>query len=151
MGKGGIFKFSLFAALGALAGYASYMASKDEFSDDTKDKFDKVLNKIKGVGTDIQRTYTAIGDKDSFKSSTKTLGNSTLKLAEKAGDLVKAASTDMYKHAAKYVKSTINKMTDADNSGEYDDLDASYMKKGKSKAKKSPKKLFGKKRSTKKK
>lgn len=144
MGKGGFLKFTLFSALGAIAGYASYMASKDEFSDETKDRYGKVLNRIKNVGTDIKRTYTSIGDKEEFKSSTRNLSDSTMKLAEKTGDLVKSASSDMYKKAKNYIKTAVENMQDDDSAYDYDDLDSSY------KTKKSTKKTSAKKKVVKK-
>ena len=98
MGKKGL-TFTVFAALGAITGYATYMASKDKFSDETKDKYDVFLNKAKNVGTDIQRTYTSIGDKDQFTTSSKNLTESAKKLADKTGDLVISATSDMYKLA----------------------------------------------------
>lgn len=107
MGKGKGLTFTLFAVLGALSGYASYMASKDEFSDETKSKYDNFLNKAKNVGTDIQRTYTSIGDKREFTNNTKNLSESAKKLASKAGDLVMSATVDMYNHAKNQVAETI--------------------------------------------
>lgn len=138
MGKGGFLKFAALTALGAIAGYATYMASKDEFSDETKDRYGKVLNKIKNVGTDIKRTYTAVGDKDSFKTATSNLGNSAMKLAEKTGDLMLSASSDMYKKAKVYIKDAYNKMSEDEAS--YDDLDDSTAKPKKTIKKKPAKK-----------
>lgn len=107
MGKGKGLSFTLFAVLGALTGYASYMARKDEFSDETKNKYDIFLNKAKNVGTDIQRTYTSIGDKREFTHNTKNLSESAKKLASKAGDLVMSATVDMYNHAKSQVAETL--------------------------------------------
>ena len=108
MGKGKGLTFTVFATLGALVGYASYMASKNEFSEETKDKYDSFLNKAKNVGTDIKRTYTSIGDKSKFTSNTKNLGESTKKLATKASDLVISATSDMYNNVKSYVSEAIN-------------------------------------------
>ena len=108
MGKGKGLAFTVFAALGALVGYASYMASKDEFSEETKDKYDNFINKAKNVGTDIQRTYTSIGDKQKFTISTKNLGESAKKLASKAPGLVASATGDMYRRAKEQVGEVIN-------------------------------------------
>lgn len=99
MGKGKGLTFTLFAALGAMVGYASYMARENEFSEETKDKYDVFLNKAKNVGSDLQRTYTTIGDKKKFTESTKDLSESAKKLASKASDLVLSATSDMYKNA----------------------------------------------------
>lgn len=107
MGKGKGLTFTLFAVLGAVTGYATYMARKDEFSEETKDKYDVFLNKAKNVGTDIQRTYTSIGDKKQFTNSTKNLSESAKKLASKAGDLVMSATADIYNHARSHVTETI--------------------------------------------
>ena len=149
MGKGKGLTFTIFAALGALAGYATYMASKDEFSDETKDRYDKVVNKVKNVGTDLKRTYTSIGDKESFNTSTKNLGNSAMKLVEKAGNLVASASSDMYKFASSQISKAIEQScttSDDDINGSNDDLDVNYVstkggkkKKSKSTTKKSTK------------
>ena len=98
------FAFTVFAILGALTGYATYIASKDGFSEETIDKYDTVLNKAKNVGTDIKRTYTSIGDKTRFESNTMNLGKSVKKLATDAGELVISATGDMYKHDKKDVK-----------------------------------------------
>lgn len=107
MGKGKGLTFTLFAVLGALSGYASYMARKDEFSDETKNKYDNFLNKAKNVGTDLQRTYTSIGDKKEFTNNTKNLSESAKKLASKAGDLVMSATVDMYNHVKSQVAESI--------------------------------------------
>ena len=107
MGKGKGITFTLFAVLGAITGYATYMARKDEFSEETKYKYDVFLNKAKNVGTDIQRTYTSIGDKRQFTNSTKNLSESAKKLASKAGDLVLSATADIYNHAKSHVSETI--------------------------------------------
>lgn len=102
------FTFTIFAILGALTGYATYIASKNGFSEETIDKYDTVLNKAKNVGTDIKRTYTSIGDKERFESNTVNLGKNVKKLASDAGNLVISATGDMYEHAKKDVKKTIN-------------------------------------------
>lgn len=107
MGKGKGLTFTLFAVLGALSGYASYMARKDEFSDETKNKYDNFVNKAKNVVTDIQRTYTSIGDKKEFTNNTKNLSESAKKLASKAGDLVMSATVDMYNQAKTQVAETL--------------------------------------------
>lgn len=107
MGKGKGLTFTLFAVLGALSGYASYMARKDEFSDETKNKYDNFVNKAKNVVTDIQRTYTSIGDKREFTNNTKNLSESAKKLASKAGDLVMSATVDMYNQAKTQVAETL--------------------------------------------
>lgn len=108
MGKGKGFTFTLFAVLGALTGYATYMARKDEFSEETKDNYDNFLNKAKNVGVDIQRTYTSIGDKKQFTNNTKSLTESAKKLASKAGDLVVSATSDIYKHAKSHVSEVVD-------------------------------------------
>lgn len=123
MGKGKGLTFTLFAVLGAITGYASYMARKDEFSDETKSKYDVFLNKAKNVGTDIQRTYTSIGDKRQFTNNTKNLSESAMKLASKAGDLVVSATTDIYNHAKSQVAETIE---NAKN--DFNDFNANYKK-----------------------
>ena len=113
MGKGKGLTFTIFATLGALVGYASYMASKNEFSEETINRYDTFLNKAKNVGTDIQRTYTSIGDKQKFTANTKNLGESAKKLAGRATDLVASASGDMFRHAREQVGEVI---TNAKNS-----------------------------------
>ena len=112
MAKNKGFIFTLFAALGALTGYATYMANKDEFSEETKDKYGNVLNKVRNVGNDIQRTYTAIGDKNEFSSNTKKLGNSAKLLATETGNLVASATSDIYKSAKKNVTKVVKSMND---------------------------------------
>ena len=120
MGKGKGFTFTLFAALGAIAGYASYMAKKDQFSDETKSKYDNFLNKAKNVGTDLQRAYTSIGDKRQFTNSTKNLSESAKKLASKAGDLVLSATADIYNYAKNQVSETLeNAKNDFDEYNQY--------------------------------
>lgn len=111
MGKGKGLTFTLFAALGAFVGYASYMAKQNEFSEDTKDKYDTFISKAKNVGTDLKRTYTSIGDKSKFTASTKNLSESTKKLASKATDLVVSATNDMYNNVKSYVSEAINNAT----------------------------------------
>lgn len=123
MGKGKGITFTIFAVLGAITGYASYMAKKDEFSEETKDKYNSFLNKAKNVGTDIQRTYTSIGDKNEFTNNTKNLSISAKKLANKAGDLVLSATADIYRHAKSQVSETIE---NAKN--DFDDLSISKIK-----------------------
>lgn len=107
MSKGKGLTFTIFAALGALAGYATYMASKNEFSDDTMDKYDTMVNKAKHVGNDLKRTYTSIGDKSEFEENTKNLGKNAKKLAYDAGNLVKSATSDIYEHAKGNVKKSM--------------------------------------------
>lgn len=102
------FAFTVFAILGALTGYATYIASKNGFSEETIDKYDTVLNKAKNVGTDLKRTYTSIGDKDKFESSSMNLGKSVKKLASDASELVISATGDMYEHAKKDMQKTID-------------------------------------------
>ena len=130
MGKSKGLAFTVFAVLGALTGYASYMARRDEFSGETKDKYDMFLNKAKNVGTDIQRTYTSIGDKNQFTNNTKNLSNSAKKLAMKAGDLVISATTDMYNHAMNQVSETIeNVKKDFDSANAISKVKVSNTKK----------------------
>lgn len=105
--------FTVFAAIGALTGYATYMANKDEFSSDTKDKYDSFLDKAKNVGSDIQRTYTSIGDKSEFTSSTKSLSENAKDLATNAGNLVASATTDMYNSAKKNVAKAVKSFNEA--------------------------------------
>lgn len=102
------FAFTVFAILGALTGYATYIASKNGFSEETIDKYDTVLNKAKNVGTDLKRTYTSIGDKDKFESSSMNLGKSVKKLASDASELVISVTGDMYEHAKKDMQKTID-------------------------------------------
>lgn len=108
MGKGKGLTFTMFAALGALVGYASYMAKQNEFSEDTKDKYDTFISKAKNVGTDLKRTYTSIGDKSKFTASTKNLSESAKKLANKATELVVSATNDMYNNVKSYVGEAIS-------------------------------------------
>lgn len=129
MSKGKGLTFTVFAILGAVAGYATYMASKNEFSDETKENYDKVVNKFKNVSTDIKRTYTAIGDKTAFKKSTKDLGVSTKKLAKKASGLVASASSDMYKFAKEKIKNAVNNSNNDDKNNNYDDIDNGFSSK----------------------
>ena len=129
MGKGKLFTFGMFAALGAIAGYTTYMINKNEFSDDTKNEYDKVLNKIKNVGTDIKRTYTSIGDKDEFTNNSKNLGSSTMKLFKTTRNLVASATSDMYNNAKEKIKSASKNVKSDDSS--YDDLDDAYIQKKK--------------------
>lgn len=114
MGKGRGLTFTLFAVLGAMVGYASYMAKENEFSEETKDKYDMFLNKAKNVGNDIQRTYTTIGDKKQFTNSTKNLTESAKKLASKASDLVISATNDMYQSARAKVSNAIENVSSSD-------------------------------------
>ncbi|MBQ2205106.1 MAG: hypothetical protein II411_04365 [Lachnospiraceae bacterium] len=133
MGRRKGLSFTLFAALTALTGYAAYMAKKDEFSDETKDRYDSVVDKIKNVGTDIKRTYTSIGDKKEFTASTKYLSESAKNLAKNTGNLVVSASSDMFKFAKNSVRQAVDNFSDDDSVGDYDDLDESYVKKSKPK------------------
>ena len=108
MGKGKGLTFTVFAALGAIAGYATYMARKDEFSDETKDTYEVFINKARNVGTDIKRTYTSIGNKKQFTNNTKNLKESATKLASEVGTLVKSATSDIYQHAKSQVSEKID-------------------------------------------
>ena len=83
--------FPLFAALGALTGYAGYMANKNEFSNETKNKYDTVVDKVKDVGEDVKRTYISLGDKEKFATNSKRLSTSAKKAAKSAGELIKSA------------------------------------------------------------
>ena len=104
--------FPFFAALGALTGYAGYMANKNEFSDETKNKYDAVLNKVKDVGEDVKRTYISLGDKDKFEASTKRLSSSAKRAAKSAGELMKSAGKDIYEKAKKSVAKAVDSMSD---------------------------------------
>lgn len=115
--------FTLLVALGAIAGYTAYVASQDGFSDDTKESCDEMFKNAKNVGNDIERTYTSIGNKKKFTKNSKTLGNSTMKLAEKTGGLVASASNDMYKFTKKQISSFVNHFKDDDELGNFDDLE----------------------------
>ena len=84
------------------------MAKRNEFSEDTKDKYDTFISKAKNVGTDLQRTYTSIGDKSKFTANTKNLSESAKKLANKATDLVVSATNDMYNNVKSYVSEAIS-------------------------------------------
>lgn len=108
MGKGKGLTFTVFAALGAIAGYATYMARKDEFSDETKDTYEVFINKARNVGTDIKRTYTSIGNKKQFTNNTKNLKESATKLASEVGTLFKSATSDIYQHAKSQVSEKID-------------------------------------------
>lgn len=148
MGKGKGLTFTVFAALGAFVGYASYMARKNEFSEETKDKYDNFLNKAKNVGTDIKRTYTSIGDKSKFTSNTKNLSESTKKLANKATDLVVSAANDMYQNVKSRVSETLS---GAMNDFDFDDLTKKKVVKKVKSVKKTPKKTTKSTKTTKKK
>ena len=148
MGKGKGLTFTVFAALGAFVGYASYMARKNEFSEETKDKYDNFLNKAKNVGTDIKRTYTSIGDKSKFTSNTKNLSESTKKLANKATDLVVSAANDMYQNVKSRVSETLS---GAMNDFDFDDLTKKKVIKKVKSVKKTPKKTTKSTKTTKKK
>ena len=148
MGKGKGLTFTMFAALGAFVGYASYMARKNEFSEETKDKYDNFLNKAKNVGTDIKRTYTSIGDKSKFTSNTKNLSESTKKLANKATDLVVSAANDMYQNVKSRVSETLS---GAMNDFDFDDLTKKKVVKKVKSVKKTPKKTTKSSKTTKKK
>lgn len=105
--------FPLFAALGALTGYAGYMANKNEFSNETKDKYDAVVNKVKDIGEDVKRTYISLGDKEKFEASTKRLSSTAKRAAKSAGELMKSAGKDMYEKAKKSVAKAVDSMSDA--------------------------------------
>ena len=137
MGKGKGLTFTMFAALGAFVGYASYMARKNEFSEETKDKYDNFLNKARNVGTDIKRTYTSIGDKSKFTSNTKNLSESAKKLANKATDLVVSMTNDVYQN----VKSRVGEaISGAMSDFEFDDLSKKRVVNKVKSVKKTPKK-----------
>ncbi len=108
MGKGKGLLFSLFAALGAITGYAGYMANQDEFSEETKNNYNTVIKKFKNVGNDVKRTYISIGNKKSFAASSKSLGENAKKAAINTGELVKSASIDMYNNAKKNVLNAVD-------------------------------------------
>lgn len=107
MSKGKGLTFTVFAILGALTGYATYMARKNEFSNETVDKYGAMLNKAKHVGVDLKRAYTSIGDEKGFIENTNNLKKNAQKLAENAGSLVKSATNDMYKYAKSNVEKSL--------------------------------------------
>lgn len=109
---------TIIAAIGAFTGYANYMAKKDEFSDETKDKYDAFLGHFKDVGEDVKRTYISIGNKKAFAASTKKLTKSAEKAAIGTSELVKSMSTDMYNHA----KTSILKAVDSFSNDDQKDI-----------------------------
>lgn len=83
-------------ALSSIAYAINYLAKNDEFSEDTIEKYNHLVKNVKAVGNDVKRTYTYIGDKKNFDSSTKSLGKNVKKLYDNGVSLVKVASNDMY-------------------------------------------------------
>ena len=113
------FSFLLLTTLGALGYVVHKIIKEDEFSDDTKNNYEKVIDDVKNVGNSIQRTYTSIGDKKAFTKSTEALSKNAKNLASKTGTLVKGASKEVYNYVKDKLNSKINKNIDE----EYDDND----------------------------
>ena len=83
-------------ALGTMAYAVNYLAKNEEFSEDTIEKYNHLIKNMKALGADVKRTYTSIGDKASFKSSTTSLSKNAKKMSDNGISLVKTASSDMY-------------------------------------------------------
>ena len=83
-------------ALGTMAYAVNYLAKNEEFSEDTIEKYNHLIKNVKAVGSDVKRTYTSIGDKAGFKSSTTSLSKNAKKMYDNGISLVKTASNDMY-------------------------------------------------------
>ena len=83
-------------ALGTMAYAVNYLAKNEEFSEDTIEKYNHLIKNVKAVGSDVKRTYTSIGDKAGFKSSTTSLSKNAKKMYDNGISLVKTASSDMY-------------------------------------------------------
>ena len=83
-------------AISSIAYAVNYLVKNDEFSEDTIDKYNHLVKNMKAVGNDVKRTYTSIGDKKNFESSTKSLSKNAKKLYNNGISLVKTAGSDMY-------------------------------------------------------
>ena len=112
MKKRNIFSLLTIATLGTMAYLVNYFIKNDEFSEETIEEFNHLINNAKTVGNDVKRTYTSLGNKKNFANSTKSLGNSAKKLYSSGLTLVKGASSDIYTHFSdkfNYTESTTKK------------------------------------------
>ena len=98
MKKRNIFSLLTLATLGTMAYLVNYFIQNDEFSEETIKEFNHLVKHAKNVGNDVKRTYTSLGNKKSFETSTKSLGNSAKKLYSSGLTLVKDAGSDIYTH-----------------------------------------------------
>ena len=120
------FSFLLITTIGALGYVVHKIIKEDEFSDDTKNNYEKVIDDVKSVGNNIQRTYISIGDKKAFTKSTEALSKSAKKLASKTGTLVKGASKEVYDYVKDKINSKINKNFDEEYDND-DDINYNYI------------------------
>ena len=107
MKKGYISSLVKVASIGAIFGFAKYMIEKNKFSKETKTCYSEALDSVKNVGSDIKRTYTAIGDEKAFKAKSDNLKESAKTLAKNTGKLILSASSDVYNYASDNVKKAI--------------------------------------------
>lgn len=130
------FLLGFVSAIGVVSYMVSEVIKDDSFSDETKDNYNTFIKDAKKVGSDLKRTYTAIGDKDEFLNMTSTLQNNAKKLAKNTGSLLKEGASNVID----YYKEKIN-----EKASKYIDDDDEEVAPKKKKVEQKPKKFLAKK------
>ncbi|MDO5563624.1 MAG: hypothetical protein Q4F88_00120 [Eubacteriales bacterium] len=87
----------LFAsAIGCVGGIVYYLAKNDKFSEETNDNYKDVINNAKEFGQGVKRTYTSVGNKDSFSEEGKELGAKTMDLLKSTKEMISSGAGDAY-------------------------------------------------------
>ena len=108
------FLLGFVSAIGVVSYMVSEVIKDDSFSDETKDNYNTFIKDAKRVGSDLKRTYTAIGDKDEFLNMTSSLQNNAKKLAKNTGNLLKEGASNVIDYYKEKINEKASKYIDED-------------------------------------
>ena len=108
------FLLGFISAIGVVSYMVSEVIKNDSFSDETKDNYNTFIKDAKRVGSDLKRTYTAIGDKDEFLNMTSSLQNNAKKLAKNTGNLLKEGASNVIDYYKEKINEKASKYIDED-------------------------------------
>lgn len=126
------FLLGFVSALGVISYMVSEVIKDDSFSEEAKDNYNSFIKDAKRVGTDIKRTYTAIGDKEEFRNMTSSLHNNAKKLAKNTGSLLKEGASnviDYYKDKFSDLSNKEDEDTDKKKSSKQKKVNKKIIKK----------------------
>ena len=103
------FLLGFISAIGVVSYMVSEVIKDDSFSEETKDNYNSFIKEAKRVGSDLKRTYTAIGDKDEFLNMTSSLQNNAKRLAKNTGSLLKEGASNVIDYYKDKINEKVNK------------------------------------------